>query len=124
VFRLGRQQADRKPNSTISAVFEKFDELQRLVEAHEVQVWVKAESAVLGEFTFKLFDRVCEADPANGVRAPHLLPGFHASNLLCELIEAYRALDWPRISVLVHSAYSKNEGGPPFLSPSIEVVTS
>lgn len=83
---------------------EKFDELQRLIEAHHVPIWIKAELAVLGNLTFKLFNRVYE--PSSAVGTPHLIPGFHASNLLCELIEAYRAFDWPRVSVLIHGAFS------------------
>ena len=89
---------------------EKFDELQRLIEAETVPVWVKAESIVLGKLTFKLFHRVYEACPTSFVGTANRLPGFHASNLLCELIEAYRAFDWPRVSILVHGASLPKEG--------------
>lgn len=87
---------------------QRLDELQRLIEADHVPIWVKAEASVLGQIPFKLFHRVYESKFAIGT--PNLLPGFHASNLLCELIQAVRALDWPRVVVLVHDASSNSEG--------------
>ncbi len=122
---MGRQQADRKPNSTISAVSRNLTSYSGSLRCMKFRYGLRVESAMLGEFTFKLFHRVYEANPASGVRTPTSFPAFRASNLLCELIEAYRALDWPRISVLVHGTYSENEGhgsepranaGAPYLS--------
>jgi hypothetical protein len=67
----------------------------------------KAESYRLGKLTFKLFHHVFESDPVVGT--PKLLLGLHASNFYCKLIQAYVALDWPRVGVLKH-------GVPPYLA--------
>jgi hypothetical protein len=103
VSRLSSVDGPVKPNFR-----EKFDELQRLIEADHIPIWVKTESVSLGQLTFKLFHRVYKSNPTFGT--PKLLPDFHASNLLRELVQAYVALDWPRVIVLVHSASSNIEG--------------
>ena len=95
-----------KGRSTLTSM--KLDELQRLLEADHAPVWVKAKLRRLGQLTFKLFH--CVGKPTPAFWTPKLLAGLHASDFLRELIQAYVALDWPRVSVLVHSIPSKTGG--------------
>ena len=69
---------------------------------------VKAELRRLGQLTFKLFHCVHEVKPAFGT--PKVLAGPHASDFLGELMQAYVALDWPRVRVLVHGVPSQTGG--------------
>src|SRR5689334_1309738 len=87
---LARSASTRRPDA--------FDELHRLLEAPHAPVWVKVETRRLGQLTFKLFHYVCEPNPAFGTSK--LLHGPHASYFLRELIQAYVALDRPRVRVL------------------------
>lgn len=82
--------------------YERLEELRRLIDAEHVPPWVKAASFRLSDLQKKLFHFVGDAQTAVGTS--HLAPGLHASNFLCELIKAYRALDWPKIIVLIHDA--------------------
>jgi hypothetical protein len=83
---------------------EKATELLTLLEAGHVPPRVKLAVPRLSECHSKLFCMVGEAYFAVG--ASNLSPGLHPSNLLCELVEATRALDWPKVLILVHNATS------------------
>jgi hypothetical protein len=83
---------------------EKTAELLRLLDADHVPPRIKSAVPCLSQCHSKLFVMVCEPSPAIGT--PHLSPGIYPYNLLCELVEAIRALEWPKVLVLVHRALS------------------
>lgn len=78
---------------------EKATELLELLEADHVPPRIKEAVPRLSEFHDKLFVMVCE--PSVALRADYLRPGIYPSNLLCELVEAIRALEWPMVMALV-----------------------
>jgi len=84
-----------------------YAELRGLLAADHVPEGVKLAALRLGECQKKLFCFVGTPNPALG--AVDLSPGLHPSDLLCELIQALRALDWPRFIVLVHDALSGSQ---------------
>lgn len=83
---------------------EKAAELLALLEGEHVPPGIKLAVPRLSEVHSKLFVMVGEPSPA--LRADYLAPGIYPSNLLCELVEALRALEWPKVVVLVHEATS------------------
>jgi hypothetical protein len=87
---------------------EKASELLRLLEADHVPPGVKLAVPRLSQVHKKLFVMVCENELAFGT-SNQLAPGLYPSDFLCELVAAVRALDWPKVMVLVHEALSSSE---------------
>jgi DprA-like N-terminal HHH domain len=85
---------------------QKATELLTLLEADHVPPWVKLMVPRLSECHNKLFVQIGEPDRARRANDP--LPGIYPSNLLCELVEAIRALDWPKVRILVHDALTSD----------------
>ena len=86
---------------------EKASELLGLLEADHVPPWVKLTVPRLSEVHSKLF--VMVGKPSGAIGTDHPIPGLYPSNLLCELVEAIRALEWPKVRVLVHGALSSSQ---------------
>jgi hypothetical protein len=67
------------------------------------------------EHPIKLFCWVGDTNAAVGATRP--VPGFYASDLLVELMEAVRALDWEIVGILLEQAISPqtaaSTAGPP-----------
>jgi hypothetical protein len=80
---------------------EKATELLELLEADHVPPRIKLAVPRLSQFHDKLFVMVCE--PSEALRADYLRPGIYPSNFLCELVEAVRAFEWPKVLSLVSS---------------------
>ena len=85
----------------ISGYRVKASELVFFLDANHVSPWIKLPVPRFGEVHRKLFTCVVDS-PA--LRASDLIPGLYPSNLLCELVVAIRALDWPNVRILVHDA--------------------
>jgi hypothetical protein len=81
---------------------EKVTELLGLLDESHVPPRIKAAVPRLSEAHNKLF--VMVGEPCVATRADYLRPGIYPSNLLCELVEAIRALEWPRVLSLVEGA--------------------
>lgn len=81
---------------------EKASELLDLLEADHVPPRVKLAVPSLSECHHKLFCMVGKSDLAVGTS--YIVPGLYPSNLLCELLAACRASDWPLVMVLVQNA--------------------
>jgi hypothetical protein len=81
---------------------DKVTELLGLLDEPHVPPGIKDAVPRLSEAHNKLFVMVGEPCPAT--RADYLRPGLYPSNLLCELVEAIRALEWPRVISLVEEA--------------------
>lgn len=108
---LGRDPVSRRALYEIPEnpdFLEKLGELRRLLQTHHVPSRVKDACLCLSERQKELFVWVAEVGPALGAsRRPS---GLYATDLLSELIEAIRALDWPKVVVLIHGKPPK-EGG-------------
>ena len=81
---------------------EKVTELLGLLDEAHVPPGIKTAVPRLSEVHNKLFVMVGEPSPAT--RADYLRPGLYPSNLLCELVEAIRAFEWPKVLSLVEGA--------------------
>jgi hypothetical protein len=81
---------------------DKATELLTLLEADHVPPWVKFLVPRLSQCHNKLFVMIVQRGTAFGTDSQP--PGLYPSNLLCELVEAVRALEWPKVRVLVHDA--------------------
>ena len=88
---------------------EAYAELRALSEAEHVPPWVKSTLLGLSEHQTKLFvtvpDRSSDRSPGfTGARtADRESIRLEPSNFLRELLAACRALEWPKVLVLVHS---------------------
>jgi hypothetical protein len=85
---------------------EKVAELLGLLEGDHVPPRVKLAVPSLSKCHNKLFVMVSKPSPA--LRADYLEPGIYPSDLLCKLVEAIRALEWPQVLVLIHEATSSD----------------
>jgi hypothetical protein len=85
---------------------EKVAELSRLLDSDHVPPGVKLAVPSLSKCHNKLFVMVSKPSPA--LRADYLEPGIYPSDLLCKLVEAIQALEWPKVLVLVHEATSSD----------------
>lgn len=85
---------------------EKATELLTLLEADHVPPWIKLLVPRLSECDRKLFVMVMQSDLALGTDSQP--PGLYPSNLLCELVEAVRAFEWPKVRILVHNALNSD----------------
>lgn len=90
-------------NAKSQDFIEKLEELRLLLQSDHIPPRVKSACLCLSKDQKKLFAWVPEIDGTSGT--PALLPGLHASDFLCELLKALRALDWPQVIVLVHDAF-------------------
>jgi hypothetical protein len=86
----------------------KVAELLAALEGEHVPPWIKETVPRLSQVHNKLFVMIGEPNPA--LRADYLPPGIYPSNLLCELVTAVRAFEWPKVGVLVHDALSESRG--------------
>ncbi len=85
---------------------EKLVELRGIMDSDHVPPWIKDTLLGLSERQKELFFWVpefCSALPAS-----KLLSGLHASDFLCELVEACRAFDWPKVHIVVHGQISES----------------
>jgi hypothetical protein len=80
--------------------FEKSEELIRLINADHVPPGIKSAVSRFSECQTKLFCWMVKVEPAFGATEHH--SSFEASNFLCELVEAARAFDWPRVIRAIH----------------------
>src|ERR1700722_6367353 len=94
-----------------------YAELRALLSRPEVPEGVCAACLCLSNFQTKLFCSVSDSyRTKNGsgwvehAGTPHLGMLLEPSNFLRELLSALRALDWPRVLVLVHDATSDRDG--------------
>lgn len=82
-------------------------ELIRLTDSEHVPPRIKEAIPRLSKCHNKLFCWVPDSEGTFGTA--RLAAGFYPSNLLCELIEAARALDWPKVGILIHGALPPSE---------------
>ena len=87
----------------MTASFEEtMRELGNLLSANDCPGEVVDAASGLLQSPDKLFWFVPKGDLA--IRAPNLGAGLQPSDLLLELVQAVRALEWPKVLVLIHRA--------------------
>ena len=92
----------RTPSDPLPTYLDKASELVGLAQAQHVPPWVSEAILGLAQDPRKL---VCMNGYAKGtLGARRFLLSLCASDLLCELTEAVRALDWLKVRVLAHAA--------------------
>jgi hypothetical protein len=91
-----------------------YAELRRHVADPICPEWVKSSCLRLSEIQTKLFVTVPNCSAANdgtetvqNAGAPDGRIRLEPSDFLCELLAAMRALDWPRVHILIHGALPK-----------------
>jgi hypothetical protein len=85
--------------------------LLRCLQANEVPEIVLERLALIFEKPVKLLCWVGDVEPAIGTT--RVTPGFYASDLFVELLEAVRALDWEVVAVVLEQASPPNPAETP-----------
>lgn len=88
---------------------DKLDALRRIVETEHVPPGVMSALLGLSQRQKELFCWVGVPDAAVG--APRFLPGLYASDFFNELLFALKALDWPKVLILIHGNSSPDDLG-------------
>jgi hypothetical protein len=80
------------------------EQLLSLCEALEPPEIIVKCLAILYEKPVKLLCWVGDAEPTGGT--PRVTPGLYASDLFVKLLQAFRALDWEVVAVILEQAKS------------------